>query len=195
MFTRPIPHSTLLPRGTSLPSSRNVASPAHLISTRFALLPLRAIPLSRLAANRATNDREWIFLLLFYGSSGLRDTSLQQVRLDGHFLTRKQVDLRFESLVSGKGNLDAVFSGADEHPMSHPAEFGDRSRESVVNKNRSPFWRDFQLDERSNRWQASPRVLQHDNLHLGFLVRFHDDLLREIRIPCLTNGNLMFAGH
>src|SRR5439155_15644556 len=103
--------------------------------------------------------RDWIFLLLFYRSSCLHDASLQQVSFDGHFLMRKQIDLCFESLVSGKSNLDAVFPGADEHAVPHAAEFSDGSGESVIHKNRSPVWSDFWFDERSKSWQASLRVL------------------------------------
>src|SRR5437667_9210654 len=142
-FPPPIPLSTLPPRGTSRRSLRNAASPADLIPIHFALSPLPATLLSRLAANRVTNDRGWIVLLLFYRSSGLGDASLQQVSFDGHFLMREQIDLCFESLVSGKSNLDAVFPGADEHAVPHAAEFSDGSGESVIHKNRSPVWSDF----------------------------------------------------
>src|SRR5207253_8972420 len=98
---------------------------------------------SRLAANRVTNARGWIVLLLFYRCSGLGDPSLQQVSFDGHFLMRKQIDLCFESLVSGKSNLDAVFPGTDEHAVPHAAEFSDGSGERIVHENRGSVRRNF----------------------------------------------------
>src|SRR5882724_8339779 len=74
-------------------------------------------------------------LVLFYGGSGLRDASGKQVRLDRDFLLRQQVDLDVEGLKSGKGDLDPMLPGAEEHPMSRAAEFTDGSGESVVHKN------------------------------------------------------------
>src|SRR5438309_5616267 len=143
MFPPRIPPSTLRPRGTSRRSLPNAASPARLTLSRFALSPLPATSLPPLAATRVAIRRDWIFLLLFYRSSGLRDASLQQVRFDGHFLMRKQVNLRFESLVSGKSNLDAVFPGADEHAVPHAAEFSDGSGERIVHENRGSVRRNF----------------------------------------------------
>src|SRR5882762_1281881 len=85
-------------------------------------------------------------LVLFYGRSGLRDASGKQVCLDSDFLLRQQVDLCVESLISGKGDLDPVFPGADEHPMSSAAEFADGSGKSVVHKNGGSLRCDLQLD-------------------------------------------------
>src|SRR6266849_457095 len=82
-------------------------------------------------------------LVLFYGWSGLRDASGKQVRLDRDFLLRQQVDLCVESLKSGKGDLDPMLPGADEHPMSRAAEFTDGSSESIVHKNSCSLRRDL----------------------------------------------------
>src|SRR6266849_8776837 len=94
-------------------------------------------------ASCVPHRRPYISLVLFYGWSGLRDASGKQVRLDRDFLLRQQVDLCVESLKSGKGDLDPMLPGADEHPMSRAAEFTDGSGKSVVHKNSCSLRRDL----------------------------------------------------
>src|ERR1700741_958320 len=87
-----------------------------------------------------------------------------------------------------------MFSGAYEHPVSHAHEFVHTSHKSVIDKDSSSLRCDMQLNLRSDSWKLAVRILQHDNLQDGFLSRFDNHLLSEIRVPRLAHGDFMFAG-
>src|SRR5882724_667821 len=133
-------------------------------------------------------------LLLLDRGFRLRDASRKQVCFDGNFLAGQQADLGVESLIAGKSDLDAMFPGAYEHPVSHAHEFVDTSHKGVIDKDSSPLWSDMQLDLRSDFWKLGSRILEHDHLQDGFLARFDKHLLGEIGVPRLAHGDFMFTG-
>src|SRR3977135_1245577 len=67
-------------------------------------------------------------------------------RCPGRETVGRHVAVCVESRIAGQGDLEPVFPGADEHPMSSAAEFADGSGKSVVHKNGGSLRCDLQLD-------------------------------------------------
>ena len=85
----------------------------------------------------------------------LGDTPRKQRGLDRNFLARQEADVRFEGLVAGQCDLDAMLSSAHEHPVSHTGEFADGAHESIVNKNSGML-----LDVSGSSTTAGAKIIQ-----------------------------------
>jgi len=69
----------------------------------------------------------------------LSDAALCQLSRDLESLIGEQVDLRLEGPVSGQRDLDAMFSGADEHFSPRSAKLMDVPHKGIIEEHRSPI--------------------------------------------------------